>query len=159
MAKQFDNVLAEMAALQSNKKAAMPALDKHLYEIELVDKKIRLLEKEKAEKLNKFNEMLETNALSSHSLPNGFYARPDDRFKIEIDNVELFLKWLKTNVKPLEVLAFFKTAIKKTELKRFCEHHYNMKRIEGVQDPKIDGITIGEKTYRRLTTEYKKGKK
>ena len=56
-------------------------------------------------------------------------------------------------------MEFLKDALKVTAIKSFCTTELNDQRINGVMEPKIDGIEIGAETYRRLTTTIKKEKK
>lgn len=121
------------------------------------EEKIKDLEKTKQDKIKLFNDKLELAVLSKWELDNGYTIKPDNRYNIEVEDTEAFLKWLKSNCKPEEVLEFFKDALKKSNLKRFAEKKINEQRLEGVMNPEIDGLYIKDLAYRRLTTTYKKG--
>lgn len=142
-----------------------PYLDKDLKEIEKIDNKIEWfqskitdLEKEKQNKLANLAETFDTAMVTRHSLKNGYTALIDNRYEIKIDDTAAFLKWLKANCTPDEVLEFFTSSLKITSLKKFCSVQINKRVMQGMfeSEIQIDGITIKDMQYRRLTT--KKGK-
>lgn len=143
-----------------------PYLDKQLKEVEKIDNKIKWFEgkikEEEAKKeteIKKMGELLDLAMKSSHALPNGFTVLPDDKREFKVIDAGKFLKWLKANVEPVEVMEFFKTSLKKTSMRSFCDKQANLQTEKGIMEPKIDGVQFGDITYRRLTTEKKKVKK
>lgn len=132
------------------------ALDKRLNNLEVFKKNI---EEEKQKELEKMQDLMEAVPTIIHSLPNGYTVAYDHKRKMEVDNMASFLRWLKTNCEPHEVLSFFQDAIKSANLKKFVEKKCDEQRQAGVMEPKIDGIDIKEITFRRLTTFFKGDKK
>jgi len=149
----------------AEKKKMKPYLDKQLWAIQKTDNKIKWfenkikeLEEEKQLQLKKMGEYLDLAMQSSHSLKNGFTVMPDNKRKVEVTNTADFLKWLKANRKPQEVMSFFEGALKLSNLKSFCNKEANLQTEKGTIEPKIDGVEFGEITYRRLTTCVKEKK-
>lgn len=126
--------------------------------IEWHQSKIAELEKLKQAQLSKVSELFDLAMVHKHELKNGYIVKTDNRYKLEVQSVGDFLKWLKANVEPQDVLKFFEDAIKITKLKSFVEHQINLQRIEGELEPKVDGIKIFDVTFRRLTTTKRKVK-
>lgn len=142
-------------------------LDAALFKVKKIDdqiawneKRIKELEAKKQEELRRVNDIFELAVVTKHTLTNGYTVKVDNRHKIEITSVSDFLKWLKTNCKPQEVLSFFEDSIKLSKLKRFCDDKINQMKDEGKfeSEIKIDGIKIIDVQYRRLTTETRKKK-
>lgn len=150
-----EKILLGRAAMENKMK---PILDKKLKEIESLDIKIKNLEKQKQIELSNINELLDLAMVQTHALDNGFTVKPDNRYNLEVISIEDFMAWLKKNKKPQEVFKFFKGAMKILALKRFCEKEIADQRINGEIDPKIDGIVIGDMSYRKLTTIRKEKK-
>lgn len=155
-------MMNEEAAAKNKMK---PILDKKLKEIQKIDNKIKWfedkikeLESDKQFELNRMDDLLDLAMQSSHSLSNGYTVMPDNKAKVEVLDVAAFLKWLKQNREPQDVLDFFSDALKKANLKKFCDKEMNNQTEKGILEPKIDGIRFGEITYRRLTTLTKKVK-
>ena len=142
-----------------------PHLDVQLGKVQKIDSsilyyenKIKEAEEEKQKSLMGMGDLLELAGTSNHKLKNGYEVRPDNKHYIKIQDVTLFMRWLKANKTPTEVILFLEDAIGKTALKRFVNKEINEQRMSGELSPAIAGIDFGEITYRRLTTE-KKGKK
>jgi len=163
----MDNALASVDAIMQKqneqKEKFRPILDKRLQKIEVVDKAIENLEniikQKEEEKIMLLKDMendMELAMVSTHTLANGYTVKPDNRFKIEINDIGAFMKWLKTTKTPDEVFDFFKTALKQTSVKRFVEKEINLQNTKGIISPEIDGVEIFDISYRRLTTEYKR---
>lgn len=131
-------------------------LDEALKTIERMDIRIKESEEQKQKALNAYAELLDLAVVSSHTLKNGFTAKPDNRHKVFVKDKKAFMKWLKNNKSPDEVIDFICDSIGVTKLKRFCEKEFNDQRDKGNMVPEIDGIVFGDLTYRRLTTLYKR---
>ena len=158
--KPLDIAFEEFKAREMEAGKHKPYLDKALFEIEKIDEKInwfnekaKQLEKEKQVKLSNLNELFDLAMVSKHSLKNGFTAKTDNRYKLEVEDTGAFLKWLKANCEPQEILKFFSDSLKVTKLKSFCEAKINEMRINGELAPEIDGVKIYDVTFRRLTTK------
>lgn len=157
---KLDDVILEVAVKEKQMK---PILDNQLKIVKRIDgkitwfeDKIKELEIEKQHELRKMNDLLELALTGTHTLKDGYGVKPDNRRKITIKDVGLFMKWLKLNKTSTEVFDFFKDGIKIGSLKKFCDKEINLQRINGELSPTIDGIDFGEITYRRLTTFNKK---
>lgn len=155
----MEKVIRQMAASKEHQKI----LDNELRKVERIDKKIEWykdkiaeLEDQKQKELSRFGELLDLAMKSTHMLKNGYFIKPDDRRKVEVKDVPKFLKWLKENKEPQVVLEFFNDALKITNLKAFVDREANHQRVNGVVNPSVDGVDIGEITYRRFKTGYKK---
>ena len=168
MGKPIDDALivaeAQMIETAAQKKQMEPLLNRQLKEVQRIDSsiiyyenKIAEAENEKKKELMKMNDLLELAGTSSHKLKNGYKVLPDNKHYIKIEDITLFLHWLKANKSPSEVIEFLEAAIGKTALKRFVNKEINKQRENGELTPSIAGIDFGEITYRRLTT--KQGKK
>lgn len=163
--KPLDWAMEKIMEQDMEAKKYKPYLDKALRDVKLVDDKIDWYqrqideqEKIKQAKLNKISELFDLAMVSKHELPNGYTVKTDNRYKLEVQDVGAFLKWLKTNCEPQQVLEFFKDAIKVTKLKSFAEKQINEMRINGELSPEIDGLKIYDVTFRRLTTLTKEKK-
>jgi len=162
----FKKVSKQMLNAAVENKKMKPILDKQLKEVEKIDNKIKWFENKikeeeerKEKELRKMNDLLELAVKSTHKLSNGYTVKPDDKREFTVEDIGSFLKWLKANKSPIEVMEFLKTSMKKTALRSFCNEEANKQRIEGIIEPKIDGIILGQVTYRRLTTCISKEKK
>lgn len=165
MEKPIDKAFREILEQDKQTGEMAPHLDLQLSKVEKIDAKIhwfngkiKELEVEKQRELLKMDDLLDAAMTSKWELKNGYCVKPDNRHQIEIQDSGEFLKWLKENKEPQVILKFFKDALKVTNLKKFCDYEANMQRVKGIMKPSIGGVNIGEVTYRRLTTEYKKGK-
>lgn len=127
-------------------------------QIEIYEMYIKREEKKKQVELSKFRDVLELAVKNDHTLPNGYRITYDNKRKIEIQNVGDFLRWMKNNCETSEVLEFFTDALKSTSIKKFVERKCDEQRANGIMEPKIDGIDLGQITFTRLTT-FPKGKK
>lgn len=143
-----EKILKEEAQLKKTK----PFLNKQLEKIQRIDWKISALKAEKEKELLEMDSLLDLAMVSTHKLKNGYKVRPGNRYKVEILDIGLFMKWLKTNKPPGEVFDFLKDAIKLTNLKDFCMREANIQRVNGELNPTIDGVEFGEMTYRKLST-------
>lgn len=155
----LDKVLKEK---ENNLKKWTPELNKQAHVIKRLDdtieyheKKIKLLEEQKKDELEKMQELFDSAVINSHTVGDYKIYASLSR-KMDIADVPAFLKWLKLNCTPDEVIEFFTDALKATNLKRFVERQADKQRLKGEMNPIIDGIDLGDITYRRLTT--KKGK-
>lgn len=155
----YEKVIKEMVARKENDKI----LDTELSKVEKIDKKIEWYEKkiseleaQKQKEIKRFSELLDLAMKTTHIKPNGYFIKPDDRRKVEVKSVPDFLKWLKVNKEPQVILEFFNDALKKTKLSEFANREANHQRINGVINPKIDGIDFGEIQYTKYKTGYKK---
>ena len=164
----LDETVKEYRAMEIKAGEHTQYLDADLKEIQKVDNKIewfkektKELEKDKQVLLNRLSETFDLAMVHSHSLPNGFAAKVDNKFKCEINDSGKFLKWLKVNCEPHEVLEFFQDSLKVTKVKDFCSKQINKMKINGYMEHeiKIDGIEFSDLTFRRLTTIKPKGKK
>lgn len=162
----IEDVGQQILHKEAQQKKMRPLLDAQLNKVQKIDnfiiwheEKIKGFEKEKQNELLNMSELLDTAMQATHSLSNGYIVKPDNKRKIEIEDIAKFMKWLKQNKPPLEVFQFFEGALKVSNLKKFCEKEFEVQRLNGEILPTIDGIEFGDITYRRLTTEIKKGKK
>lgn len=151
-----------MEDIEKNREFAKIHLDKQAITVRAVDRKIEALEKqlkrleqEKQKELEKMMEYLELGVVLKHTLPDGYTVTYDHKRKVKINSVSEFLRWMKAHCKTSEVLTFFDDSLKAASIKKFVEKKCDEQRAEGVLDPKVDGIEIGEITFRRLTTFYK----
>ncbi len=140
-------------------KKAKPHLDRQLGTVRYLDKQIKKFEEMKQEEINRMEDLMELAVVSKHTLKDGFFIKPANTRKVYLKDIGKFLKWLKANRNPYEILAFFKDAFKITAVKNFCDDEANAQRLKGIMEPKIDGIELGGITYNRLTTGYPKEKK
>jgi len=126
--------------------------------IKWFESKIKELEEEKQQQLRKTMELFDSAMVSKHILKNGYTVKVDDRYAMNILDTGKFLKWMKTNCEPHEVLEFFTNSLKVAALKKFCSQQVNKMRDDGKLGDEIviDGIEILEKDFRRLTTEKRK---
>lgn len=162
--KPLDKAYEKVLEMEIEAGKFKPILDVHAKNVEQIDNKIawfegkiKELEEEKQKKLREVSEIFDTVMISKHKLSNGYTIKPDNRYDLVIDNVGEFLKWMKLNCEPQDVLGFFSTSIKVASLKSFCNKEINKQRLNGEILPSIDGITINDVNFRRLTTT--KGKK
>ncbi len=151
-----------MDEIEKNREFAKVHLDKQAILVRAIDRKIegleaqlKRLEQEKQKELSKMEEYMELGVVLTHTLPDGYTVSYDHKRKIKINSVSEFLRWLKAHCKTSEVLSFFDDAIKSAAIKKFVEKKCDEQRAEGILEPKVDGIEIGEITFRRLTTFYK----
>lgn len=161
-----DAVTKLLIEKDKTKDMAKPFLDKKTSEIEDLDEKIAWfedkisdIEAKKFKLLDEIQDLFDTAGVTKHSLKNGYTIKPDHRRKVNIKDIAGFLKWLKTNMEPQEILDFFKNSLKVTSIKRFCEMQYIEQREKGNINPSIDGIDFGELTFSKLTTCKKEVKK
>lgn len=169
--KPLDRALAEveknMLEDAAEKKKMEPYLTKQLYVLKRIDDRIlyfenqlKELEIKKREELSKMSDLLELAGTSRFEVKPSkgnvriYRVKPDNRHKVEIENMFSFMYWLKENIEPQEVIRFFAKALKLTELKKFCNQQYNEQRSKGDMNPSIDGIKFGDLEYRKLKTEY-----
>lgn len=160
-----DYIDALMKKEAAEKKEMEKFLIPQLRKIEKIDslitwheKKIKEQEVLKQVEIEKMRDLLDLAVMSSFSLKNGFTIMEDNRMNLEVTDVATFLKWLKQNCEPQEVLDFFANSLKKASLKRFCEKQFNKQREAGSMEPKIDGVNFGEQTFSGMTTLYRKVK-
>ena len=157
--KTLEKIQKEMQERKDELEKMRPHLDRHLKNLQMLDEGITSLEEKKQKALLKMSEILDLAMVTTHSLTNGYTVKPSNKHKVEIVDIAKFLIWLKENKSPVEVMEFFKTGIKTTALKKFCEVEFNEQRIKGEMIPKIEGINFGNLTFRKLTTIVRKGKK
>lgn len=160
--KKVDAILKDQ---EKKKKEALPFLNSQAIAIRKIDdhityyeNKIKQLEESKQKELEKMNELFDAAVISYHIVGNYKISSSLSR-KMNIKDVPAFLLWLKKNCEPKEVLEFFTDAIKSTHLKRFVEKQADKQREKGIMNPTVDGIDLGDITYRRLTTQYMEEKK
>lgn len=150
--------------IEKDRALAKVHLDKQAIIVRALDRKIEALEaqkerleKEKQAELSKMEAYMELAVINTHALPDGYTVTYDHKRKLEVKDAGEFLRWLKSHCTPSEVLSFFEGAIKSASLKKFVEKKHDEARSNGIMDLKIDGLNIGEITFRRLTT-FTKGK-
>lgn len=153
---------AALEQIEKDKALAKVHLDRQAIFVRAIDKKIaaleaqlKVLEAEKQAELMRMEDYMELALVNVHSLSDGYTVSYDHKRKVEIRNVGEFLRWLKAHCSTSEVLSFFDGAIKATSIKKFVEKKCDEQRSQGILDPKVDGIDIGDITFRRLTTFYK----
>lgn len=151
-----------MDEIEKNRAYAKTFLDKQAITVRAIDRSIeglerqlKKLEADKQKELDKMQEYMELGVVLTHTLSDGYTISYDHKRKMKINSVSEFLRWLKAHCKTSEVLSFFDDAIKSASIKKFVEKKCDEQRAEGILDPKVDGIEIGEITFRRLTTFYK----
>jgi hypothetical protein len=161
----LDKAMADIAGREKKKENMKFFLDQQLRIIERIDKRLAYYEQkkidvelEKREALSKMENLLDLASTLKHELDNGYFVKPDNKYKIEITDIVAFMKWLKNNKRPDEVLDFFKNALKISNLKHFCNKEINKQRIEGIIEPEIDGVILGDVSFNKLTTGYKEKK-
>lgn len=157
-----EKIMIEQAAERNRLK---PYLDAQLRVIQKFDKKIewfehkiKEIEKEKEKEINKIQDLLELAGTVKHELDDGYQIKPDNRREIVIKDIKKFMLWLKQNKTSSEVLDFFESALKATAVKRFCEKEHDKQRLNGIMSPAIDGVIMGDMTFRQLKTSYKNNK-
>lgn len=154
--KPIDDFLGEFDEAEKKKASFMPMINNEINKLEYLDKQINQLENQKKARLNNLSELFDSAMITSHTLQNGYHVGPDNRFKIELTDIGAFLKWLKENKEPVEVMKFLGEAIKLGNLKRFVEQEYNHQRENGEVEPSVEGVKFGKLTFRKLGTKYKK---
>ena len=157
---------AALEEIEKNREFAKIHLDKQAIIVRAIDRKLealeeqkKRLEKEKQKELEKMQDYLELGLVLTHTLSDGYTITYDTKRKTGIVSVAEFLRWLKAHCSTSEVLHFFDDALKAAAIKKFVEKKCDEQRANGVLDPKIDGIDIGEITFRRLTTFTKEKEK
>lgn len=153
MRQKLDDVLSE---IEEHKKILSPMLidlKKVDDSIEYFENRLKEAEKIKQIKLKAINDIFELTALLEYSLPCGYKVKMGNKYKVDITSMPEFLKWLKANLEPQEVLRFFDGALKDTYVKNFASEWINRRKMKGEIDVKIDGLNIEGLTYRRLTTK------
>lgn len=154
-----------MDDIQKNRDFASLHLDNQAAKVRAIDNvikhhenKIAALEKTKQDELTKMMELMELGVVLTHTLQDGYTITYDNKRKTIIRDVKEFLIWMKHNCETSEVLQFFETAIKAANVKKFVEKKCDEQRANGIMNPEVGGIDIGELTYRRLTTLIKEKK-
>lgn len=165
---KFVGIFDEMMLKQAEKTQEFrPLLDKALWEIYKVDNAIEYherqkaeLEKKKKELINKMYPILESSGSLSHEVETKSFRytiKPNNRHKVGVTSTRDFLKWLKANCEPKEVMEFFEGAFKKAHLEKFISNKVN-DLIDAGKAPVIDGTDIGEVTFNRFSTKKKEKK-
>lgn len=152
--------------MEKDRKLAGVHLDRQARVVQAIDRRmerlesqLEALEKEKQAELVKMLDFFDLAVVNHHSLPDGYTVSVDNKREIQIDDPAKFLKWMKENCEPQEVLEFFKDALKSTKLKSFITKQCNKQAVKGEIEPNVGGITIGDITFRRLTTHHQEKKK
>lgn len=153
---EVDKIMLEQAAQQQKMN---PILDRKLKELYRLDDsikyfegRIKIIEKEKKQKLDEMQNLLDLAMKSSHSLKNGYTVKPKSNRKMKIEDPEKFLRWIKKHKTPNEVMEFLSSALKLTNVKKFCEKEFDNQKEQGEIYPSVDGIRYGKETFTQLQT-------
>lgn len=163
---KYKKVFAALDDMFTQQKEATEVLDIQAKKVEGIDKKItyheekiKELEKEKQKELDKMHEFFDLAVTNSHKLSNGYQIKVHGKRPMTITDTALFLKWLKNNFSPIEVMEFFNEALKSNSIKNFVERYFDDERLRGNLNPKVEGVDVEAINYRRLITSYVKGDK
>lgn len=150
-----EKILLEEAA---NKNEMKPYLEKKLKEIRWVENKQAELSQKREDLLKEMTDLLELAGEISFQLTDGFRARYAHTREVKVEDFKAFMKWIKENKEPKDVMEFLENAVKSGAVKKFVEKEIENQKINGELEPNIDGVSAGAISFRRLTTDHKGAK-